>query len=105
MCRLVCKEVWVVLLELLRGFVPAAARQRILAELAHVRLLEPTREDYVAAADLVTTCRRSGVQVGSVDALIAQLAIVHDLTLLTTDADFGHMARVIPLRLWRRLQH
>ncbi|MFT4215960.1 MAG: PIN domain nuclease [Micropruina sp.] len=91
-----------ILLELLRGFVPDAARQRIVADLAHVQLLEPTRDDYAAAADLATTCRRSGVQIGSVDALIAQLAIAHDCTLLSTDADFAHAARVIPLRLWFR---
>jgi predicted nucleic acid-binding protein len=33
-------------------------------------------------------CRRSGVQVGTVDALIAQLCVSHDLTLLSTDKDF-----------------
>lgn len=90
-----------ILLELLRGFVPSAARERILADLAHVQLLEPTREDYVAAAELATACRRSGVQAGSVDALIAQLAIAHHYTMLTTDADFGHIARVVPLQVWR----
>lgn len=90
-----------ILLELLRGFVPAAARERILADLTHVRLLEPTREDYVAAAEVATTCRGSGVQVGSVDALIAQLAIAHDYTVLTTDADVGHIAQLVPLRVWR----
>lgn len=90
-----------ILLELLRGFVAPAARQRIMTDLGHVQLLEPTREDYIAAAELATTCRGSGVQVGSVDALIAHLAITRDLTLLATDADFTYAARVIPLRLWR----
>lgn len=90
-----------ILLELLRGFVPPAARQRIMTDLGHVQLHEPTREDYIAAAELATTCRGSGVQVGAVDALIAQLAIARDLTLLTTDTDFTYAARVIPLRLWR----
>ena len=90
-----------ILLELLRGFVPSAARERILADLAHVQFLEPTHADYVAAAELATVCRRSGVQAGSVDALIAQLAIAHDYTMLTTDADFGHIARVVPLQVWQ----
>jgi predicted nucleic acid-binding protein len=35
-----------------------------------------------------------------VDALIAQLCIAHDLVLLTTDADFRHASRHIPLRVW-----
>jgi predicted nucleic acid-binding protein len=40
------------------------------------------------------------VQLSSIDALIAQLAITHDLALLTTDQDFVHAARHIPLRVW-----
>lgn len=42
------------------------------------------------------------MQLATVDALIAQLAIRHELTLLTTDRDFSHAARHIPLRLWNR---
>ncbi len=89
-----------VLLELLRGFVPEQAQARITADLAAVEMLVPTRDDYVAAAQLANTCRRAGVQLGSTDALIAQLAIAHDLALLTTDRDFENAARWIPLRLW-----
>ena len=89
-----------ILLELLRGFVPAQAQSRILADLASVDFLTPTRDDYVAAAQLANTCRLSGVQLGSVDALIAQLAIAGELTLLTTDRDFEHAAGHVPLRIW-----
>jgi predicted nucleic acid-binding protein len=46
-------------------------------------------------------CRRAGIQVGTIDALLAQLCIRHDLTLLTTDRDFYHIARHAPLRLWQ----
>lgn len=91
----------IILLELLRGFVPQPAQERIQADLSAVELREPTRDDYVAAARLANTCRRSGVQLGSVDALIAQVAIAHDLVLLTTDRDFADAARWIPLRLWK----
>lgn len=48
---------------------------------------------------LRNTCRRHGVQLGTIDALIAQLCIEHDLALLTTDQDFTHAARFVPLRL------
>ncbi|MBK8445310.1 MAG: PIN domain-containing protein [Micropruina sp.] len=91
----------IILLELLRGFVPARVQQRLAHDLAVLPLIEPTRDDYVAAAGLANECRRAGVQLNSVDALIAQLAIAHDLLLMTTDGDFAHAARVIPLRLWR----
>jgi predicted nucleic acid-binding protein len=40
------------------------------------------------------------VQVGTIDALLAQLCLRHDLTLLTTDRDFHHIARLVPLPVW-----
>lgn len=90
----------VILLELLRGFVPERAQQTIRDDFGSLDVVEPRWIDYEAAAELSNTCRRSGVQLGSIDALIAQLAIVHDLDLLTTDQDFVHAARHIPLRIW-----
>ena len=65
-----------------------------------MELIEPNFDDYVSAARLTNTCRQSGVQLGSVDALLAQLAIANDLALLTTDRDFENVARLVPLRLW-----
>ncbi len=88
----------VVVLELLRGFLPAAAA--LTERFAVMALVEPTREDYLAAAGLANTCARAGVQLGTIDALIAQLTIAHDLTLLTTDRDFEYASAHIPLRLW-----
>jgi predicted nucleic acid-binding protein len=90
----------VILLELLRGFVPSQAQQTIRESLGGLDIVEPSWTDYEAAAGLSNTCRRSGVQLSSIDALIAQLAISHDLALLTTDQDFVHAARHIPLRVW-----
>ncbi len=90
-----------VLLELLRGFIPARAQGRILTDLTPLELIEPTRDDYANAARLANTCRQAGVQLGSVDALLAQLAIANDLELLTTDRDFENAAKLVPLRVWR----
>jgi predicted nucleic acid-binding protein len=60
----------------------------------------PDRDDHAQAALLHTRCRQRGVQVGTIDALIAQLCIRHQLTLLTTDRDFAAIARLEPkLRL------
>jgi predicted nucleic acid-binding protein len=41
------------------------------------------------------------VQIGTIDALIAQLCIRDDLTLLTTDRDFDRIAKQSPLRVWK----
>ncbi|MEO7027560.1 MAG: PIN domain-containing protein [Caulobacteraceae bacterium] len=89
-----------ILQELLQGFLGAAARDQIVERFAALPLLVPDRRDHIDAADLRTRCRRSGVQVGTIDALIASLAIRYDLTILSTDADFTHMAPIARLKLW-----
>ncbi|WP_326538435.1 type II toxin-antitoxin system VapC family toxin [Pseudorhodoferax sp.] len=89
-----------VLQELLQGFSGAKAQSQIVERFAALPLLQPDRDDHIAAATLRNTCRRAGVQIGTVDALLAQLAIRHDLMLLTTDKDFTHAARHCALRVW-----
>lgn len=89
----------IVLQELLQGFHGPKDQARIIERLQVLPLLSPTREMHIHAAKLRNTCRRRGVQLGTVDALIAQLCIEHDLALLTTDKDFAHAARWVPLRL------
>jgi hypothetical protein len=89
-----------VLQELLQGFSGPKARDQIVDRFAAFPLLSPDREDYIAAADLRNYCHKRGVQVGTIDALLARLCIRHDLTLLTTDDDFTHLAKHCELRLW-----
>lgn len=89
-----------VLLELLQGYIPPQAQATINAAFDSLEFVEPTRDDYVAAATLSNTCRRKGIQLATIDSLVAQLCIVNDLVLLTTDADFRHAARHVPLRVW-----
>jgi len=83
-----------VLQELLQGFVGPRARTDIVQRFAALPLLVPDRQDYVDAADIRNVCRRAGVQIGTIDALLTQLCIRHELTLLTTDAD-SHSLRGI----------
>jgi len=89
-----------VLQELLQGFASPRARKDIVQRFAALPLLVPDR-DYIHAADIRNVCRRAGVQIGTIDALLGQLCIRHELTLLTTEADFTLAARHCPLRVWR----
>lgn len=89
----------IVLQELLQGFHGPKAQARILERLQVLPFLNPTRDTHIQAAMLRNACRRKGVQLGTIDALIAQLCIEHDLPLLTADNDFVHAARFVPLRL------
>jgi predicted nucleic acid-binding protein len=89
-----------VLQELLQGFAGPKSRDQILKHFSALPLLMPDREDHIAAAALRNACRRAGVQAGTIDALIAQLCVRHDLPLLSRDADFEHIARHCPLEVW-----
>jgi len=89
-----------ILQELLQGAVATTTRAAIVDRFNSVTMLVPTTADHIATAELSNTCRRQGVQLKPVDALIAQLSIAHDLVLLTADADFRHAAQHVPLRVW-----
>ena len=89
-----------VLQELLQGVSGPKAQAQILDRFSAIPLLSPDREDHVGAAQLKNHCRRAGVQSGTIDALLAQLCIRHDLTMLSSDKDFSYMARHCTLKLW-----
>ena len=90
-----------VLQELLQGFSGPRDRSRIIDRFGALPVLSPDRQDHIDAAELRNHCRRAGVQVGTIDAILAQLCVRHDLTLLTTDNDFAGIASHTPLRLWK----
>jgi predicted nucleic acid-binding protein len=89
-----------VLQELLQGFSGAKAHDQIVERFAAFPLLMPHREDHLEAAALRNLCRKKGVQVGTIDALIGQLCVRHGLVLLAADEDFRHMARHCKLQIW-----
>jgi len=89
-----------VLQELLQGFLKPKAHKQIVKSFAALPLLVPDRNDHIHAAELRNSCRRNGIQAGTIDALLAQLCIRHELTMLTTDKDFHNIASVVPLAIW-----
>lgn len=90
-----------VLQELLQGFSGPRAREQILDRFSALPLLVPDRADHVEAAALRNTCRRHGVQIGTIDALLAQLCIRHSLLMLSGDQHFQRIANHCDLRLWQ----
>lgn len=89
-----------ILQELLQGFSGPRARDAILDRFSTLPFLIPDRTDHIDAATLRNRCRRKGIQVGTIDALLAALCIRHRLPILTTDADFRRMAEVAELSVW-----
>jgi predicted nucleic acid-binding protein len=55
--------------------------------------------DYEEAASFSNRCRAAGVQGSSVDFLICAVATRRALAIFTTDEDFEHYARILPLTL------
>jgi predicted nucleic acid-binding protein len=91
-----------ILQELLQGFAGPRARGQLVERLTALAFLQPDRDDHIEAAEVRNLCRRRGVQVGTIDALLIQLCRRHDLTLLTADKDFRGAAKHVEFRLWER---
>ena len=91
-----------VLQELLQGFSGPRSVEPLIERFAALPFVSPDRQDHIEAATLRNHCRRNGVQLGTIDALLAQLCIRHDLLMLSTDQDFSHAAQHCTLRIWGR---
>lgn len=89
-----------VLQELLQGFSGPKARKQLIERFAALAFLQPDREDHMEAAEVRNACRRHGVQIGTIDAVLIQLCLRHDLVLLSTDNDFRSASRHVRFRLW-----
>ena len=89
-----------VLQELLQGFNKPKAYDQIVEYFALLPFIVPDREDYIQAANLRNQCRRKGIQVGTIDALLAQLCIDREIEILTTDKDFFQITKAAPLKVW-----
>jgi len=89
-----------ILQELLQGFAGPKARNQLIERFAALAFLQPDREDHIEAAEVRNTCRRNGVQIGTIDAVLIQLCLRHDLVLLSTDHVFRSASKHVKFRLW-----
>lgn len=89
-----------VLQELLQGFAGPRARAQLIERFAALAFLQPDRQDHIEAAEVRNTCRRNGVQIGTIDAVLIQLCLRHDLVLLSTDNDFRSASKHVTFRFW-----
>ena len=64
--------------------------------------LKDQKESYAAAARIYFQCRKKGITISStVDCLIIQTAIEHDLFLLHNDSDFDNVRKIVGLKVYR----
>jgi predicted nucleic acid-binding protein len=90
----------IVVQELLQGLSGPKDRGRLLERLSALEVVHPDLLDHVEAAEVRNACRRRGVQIGTIDALLIQLCRRHDLALLTTDEDFRAARAHVEFALW-----
>jgi len=58
-----------------------------------------TTADYEEAASFSNRCRARGIQGSNTDFLICAIAVRHEFSIFTTDDDFTHFAKVLPIVL------
>ena len=58
-----------------------------------------TSDDHAQAASLFNRCRAKGVQGSNTDFLICAIAARHKFSIYSTDSDFTHFAKVLPIVL------
>jgi hypothetical protein len=90
----------IILQELLQGIKHLEQFKKLKEHLSSFDLLEPTRMDHENAALLFSLARSKGLSFGTIDCLIASMAIENDVPLLTQDADFKSIAKISRLRLF-----
>ncbi len=85
--------------EILQGIRHEDQFRRIRDNLRILPMIDVSKDDHEEAARLFNGCRSHGIQASTIDCLIAAAAIRNDCTLLTTDNDFGQIARHASLKL------
>jgi predicted nucleic acid-binding protein len=86
--------------EVLSGIKENAYFEQLREELRAFLDIEITVDDYETAAAFYNACRSRGIQGSATDFLICAVAVRHDLAIFTTDADFAHYAKVLPITLY-----
>jgi predicted nucleic acid-binding protein len=86
--------------ELLSGISNRAVFNKLKTSLQSFDDLPMTTTDYETAAEYYNTCRRNGVQGSHIDFLICAVACNNGLLIFTTDQDFRHYKKYLPIRLF-----
>ncbi|MGH8771756.1 MAG: type II toxin-antitoxin system VapC family toxin [Burkholderiales bacterium] len=85
--------------ELLSGVKQIKEFQRLRDELRAFPDVELQSRDFEEAAAFFNRCRQQGVQGSNTDFLLCAVAVRRNVSIFTTDADFTHFTRVLPIHL------
>jgi len=85
--------------ELLSGLREQPQFERLREHLRAFADTQITVEDYEEAASFYNKCRARGIQGSNTDFLICAIAARNEFSIFTTDEDFTHFAKVLPILL------
>ena len=86
--------------ELLSGIKDPAQFESLRRHLRAFADTETTSDDHEEAAAFFNRCRDKGIQGSTTDFLICAVAVRNNFTIFTTDDDFTHFAKVLPIALY-----
>ena len=89
----------IILQEILTGIKTNKQFQNIQSILRDFNFIEPGIEDYIFAAELKNILMKKGIHAGSIDFLIASIAIKNDLFLASFDHDFDNISKYCNLNV------
>lgn len=85
--------------ELLSGIKERVQFDRLREHLSAFSDTEIGSGDYEEAASFFNRCREKGIQGSNTDFLICSIAVRNGFSIFTTDDDFKHFSRVLPIEL------
>jgi predicted nucleic acid-binding protein len=85
--------------ELLSGIPDRSKFDKIRDGLRHFPDIPLVTEDYESAAHYYNLCRANGIQGSMTDFLICAVAVRERLRIFTTDGDFAHYRKYVPIAL------
>lgn len=88
--------------ELLSGIRESAHFERVRDHLRAFSDFPITSEDYEEAALFYNRCRAKGIQGSNTDFLICAIAVRHEFSIFTTDADFTSFAALLPIVIYKK---
>jgi len=90
--------------ELLSGIRERLLFDRLREHLRAFLDTEISSDDFEEAASFCNRCRAKGIQGSNTDFLICAVAVRHGFAIYTTDADFTHFGKVLPVVLHRSVR-
>ncbi|EMF80874.1 PIN domain protein [Leptospira weilii serovar Topaz str. LT2116] len=88
----------IILQEILTGIKESKIFSEIEEQFKYFNFISPTEKDHIEAAKLRNSLSKKGIVLATIDALIAQIAISHNLVLATYDNDFLRLSGITKLK-------